>query len=168
MTVSLISYLRFADFKGKKFGASGTFKKGNPKFQKDKKFDNKSADTAATTEKKDWNQLKKDKKELKLKRKQTNKADLFELTVQGKKIYEKLKWWVLVDWLINGCEIIKLLFYNSKETPERNVLAKELHTLLKGEQNYQKLVLAHDTARVVQCLLKFAPAEIKREISEVF
>lgn len=57
-------------------------------------------------------------------------------------------------------------FY-SKETPDKNILAKELHALLKGEQNYQKLVLAHDTARVVQCLLKFSPAEIKREISEV-
>lgn len=127
----------------KKFNATGaSFKKGNPKFQKDKKFGNKPS-TPAVPEKKDWNQLKKDKKELKLKRKQTK--DLFELTVQGKKIYEKLK---------------------CKETPDRNVLAKELHTLLKGEQNYQKLVLAHDTARVVQCLLKFAPAEIKREISE--
>lgn len=62
---------------------------------------------------------------------------------------------------------LKTIFFISKETPDKNVLAKELHALLKGEQNYQKLVLAHDTARVVQCLLKFSPAEIKREISEV-
>lgn len=78
-------------FKANKFSGPNTFKKGNPKFQKDKKFDNKSSNgSAAVPEKKDWNQLKKDKKELKLKRKQTK--DLFELTVQGKKIYEKLKW----------------------------------------------------------------------------
>lgn len=81
---------KFGDFKRKKFGATGTFKKGNSKFKKDKKFENKSA--TVTPEKKDWNKLKKDKKELKLKRKQTK--DLFELTVQGKKIYEKLKWLV--------------------------------------------------------------------------
>lgn len=64
-------------------------------------------------------------------------------------------------------KLTKKHYFYSKETPDKNVLAKELHALLKGEQNYQKLVLAHDTARVVQCLLKFSPAEIKREISEV-
>ncbi|KAJ6637486.1 Protein penguin [Pseudolycoriella hygida] len=126
-------FAKSGDAKTKKFGA------GNSKFQKDKHFTNKPT----TSEKKDWNKLKKDKKELRLKRKQTK--DLFEITAQGKKIYEKLK---------------------CKETPDRSTLAKELHALLKGEQNYQKLVLAHDTARVVQCLLKLAPAEIKREISE--
>lgn len=82
----------FADFKTKKFGGSGTFKKGNPKFSKDKKFGNAPSNGTEAPEKKDWNQLKKDKKELKIKRKQTK--DLFELTVQGKKIYEKMKWWV--------------------------------------------------------------------------
>lgn len=36
-----------------------------------------------------------------------------------------------------------------------------------GDGNsYQKLVLAHDTARIVQCLLKTAPATIRREVSE--
>lgn len=96
-TVGSVSFLRllthyfieFVDTKTKKFGG-GTFKKGNPKFNKDKKFGDKPANASVTPEKKDWNQLKKDKKELKLKRKQTK--DLFELTVQGKKIYEKMKW----------------------------------------------------------------------------
>ncbi len=90
-TEMTFDFVLFITTKAKKFGGAGTFKKGNQKFQKDKKFDNKSANASTVTpEKKDWNQLKKDKKELKLKRKQTK--DLFELTVQGKKIYEKLKW----------------------------------------------------------------------------
>lgn len=62
-------------------------KKPNPKFEK------KSGDLAnnAVPEKQDWNKFKKDKKDLKLKRKQGK--DLFELTVEGKKLYEKLKWY---------------------------------------------------------------------------
>lgn len=47
-------------------------------------------------------------------------------------------------------------------------MAKELHALVRGENNYQKLVLSHDTARVVQCMLKYAPSDIRREISEVY
>lgn len=43
-------------------------------------------------EKQDWNKFKQDKKELKLKRKQGDNKDLFELTVEGKKIYEELRW----------------------------------------------------------------------------
>lgn len=42
-------------------------------------------------EKQDWNKFKQDKKDLKLKRKK-DCNDLFELTVEGKKIYEELKW----------------------------------------------------------------------------
>lgn len=38
----------------------------------------------------DWGKFKKEKKDLKLKRKQGK--DLFELTVESKKLYEKLKW----------------------------------------------------------------------------
>lgn len=49
-------------------------------------------------EKQDWNKLKQDKKELKIKRKErrVKDKDIFELTFQAKKIYEKLKWWVLL------------------------------------------------------------------------
>lgn len=36
--------------------------------------------------------------------------------------------------------------------------------LLKGNNIYPKLVLAHDTARVVQCLFKVAPQDIKAEV----
>lgn len=45
-------------------------------------------------EKQDWNKLKQDKKELKIKRKERRikDKDIYELTFQAKKIYEKLKW----------------------------------------------------------------------------
>lgn len=58
-------------------------------------------------------------------------------------------------------------FCYSKATKDKDILATKLHNLLKGGTNYQRIVLAHDTARVVQCLLKAAPGDIKREISEV-
>lgn len=55
----------------------------------------------------------------------------------------------------------------SKSTPNKDELCRQLHTLLHGGENYQKLVMAHDAARIVQCMLKHSPADIRREISEV-
>lgn len=43
-------------------------------------------------------------------------------------------------------------------------MADELHQLLRNKNIYAKLVLAHDTARVVQCLFKVAPSEIKVQV----
>lgn len=57
-------------------------------------------------EKQDWNKFKQDKKDLKLKRKK-DCNDLFELTVEGKKIYEELKWLeshiTKCDWPLTMC-----------------------------------------------------------------
>lgn len=55
----------------------------------------------------------------------------------------------------------------SKSTENKTELCRELHKLFRTAETYQKLVLAHDTARIVQCMLKRAPAEICQEISEV-
>lgn len=55
----------------------------------------------------------------------------------------------------------------SKTGTNKEELATKLFTLLRGGDNFQKLVLAHDTARIVQCLLKHAPLAIRTEISEV-
>lgn len=38
--------------------------------------------------------------------------------------------------------------------------------MFRGDDTYQKLVMVHDTARIVQCLLKYSPPEICHEISE--
>lgn len=56
------------------------------------------------------------------------------------------------------------LWIRSKTEKNRPSLSLELHQLLKNKQIYSKLVLAHDTARVVQCQFKVAPNEIKAEI----
>lgn len=96
-------------------------------------------------EKKDWNKFKQSKKELKLKRKQGDNKDLFELTCEGKKVYEELR---------------------CKTTANKEELATKLFTLLRGADNFQKLVLAHDTARIVQCLLKHSPAAQRSEIAD--
>lgn len=64
--------------------------------------------------------------------------------------------------------LYSIVFYIcSKSTPNKDELCRELHTMLRGGDNYQKLVMAHDAARIVQCMLKHSPADIRREISEV-
>lgn len=77
-------------FAGKKFNKTGG---SNAKFDKTsnpKNSSEKDGTPQQTNEKPNWNEFKKNKKDLKLKRKGTN--DLFELIVQAKKIYEQLKW----------------------------------------------------------------------------
>lgn len=44
------------------------------------------------TEKTNWNEFKAQKKELKEKRKRQKVKDLYELSVQAKQLYEKIKW----------------------------------------------------------------------------
>lgn len=63
--------------------------------------------------------------------------------------------------------ILTTFIFHSKSTPNKDELCRELHTMLRGGDNYQKLVMAHDAARIVQCMLKHSPADIRREISEV-
>lgn len=132
---------------GNKFSGTGD-KDGHKGFDKNKQqngtFGAPKLDNNGVPEKTDWKKLKQEKKDLKIKRKQLKTKDLFELTIQAKQIYEKLK---------------------NKTTPNRDELARELHKLLGGDNNYSKLVMAHDTARVVQCMLKTAPADIKKEIT---
>uniref|UniRef100_A0A1B0D4D4 Uncharacterized protein n=1 Tax=Phlebotomus papatasi TaxID=29031 RepID=A0A1B0D4D4_PHLPP len=90
-------------------------------------------------DKQDWKAYKQQKKELRIKRKEKQKTkDLMDVMNEAKQIYEKLK---------------------CKTTKGRVEMATKLHNLLKGDDN-------HDTARVVQCLLKVAPAAIRSEIFE--
>lgn len=55
----------------------------------------------------------------------------------------------------------------SKSTENKAELCRELHKVFRDAETYQKMVMAHDTTRIVQCMLKRAPAEICQEISEV-
>ncbi|GLV34625.1 penguin [Carabus blaptoides fortunei] len=49
---------------------------------------------------------------------------------------------------------------------ERNKMTTELHNMLGGKGNYPKLVMTHDMARIVQYLLKFGSAEIRKDIAK--
>ncbi|GJQ72037.1 putative RNA binding protein [Trypoxylus dichotomus] len=95
----------------------------------------------------DWNAFKKQKKELRLKRKQSN--SLFEIIAKAKQIGETLR-----RKTLNG----------GKE--ERDKLVNELHQLLGGQGNYVKFVLTHDMARIVQYMLKFGNQKIREDIAK--
>ncbi|XP_031628885.1 protein penguin [Contarinia nasturtii] len=136
---------------GNKFGKpNNKFQKPNGKFQgkfqkpAPNKFDKSDGQTQpAGTEKKDWNKFKQEKKELRLKRKAARIG--FDKVHEAKQLYEKLK---------------------CKSTENKAELCRELHKVFKDAETYQKMVMAHDTTRIVQCMLKRAPAEICQQISE--
>lgn len=107
-----------------------------------KKFGDKN-EKPESNEKTDWNKLKKEKKELKLKRKKAK--DTYEVAAEVKQIYEKLK---------------------CKATPNKKELVEELFKILKKSDCVKKFVMAHDTARIIQCLLKNASPELRTKISE--
>ena len=113
-------------------------------FQKDKSHPQTNETSG---EKVDWLDFKKKKKALKEQRKVKKLTDVYEITVQAKKIAEKLR--------VLECA-----------TNERAKLASELHELLKG--HYSKFILTHDMSRVIQWLIKYSNAQIRQAIkSEV-
>lgn len=117
--------------------------KGKPSFQKGKPH----LQGDATTEKVDWLDFKKKKKALKAQRKVKKLTDAYDISVQAKKIGEKLR-----------------VLESSSE--DRLRLSTELHELLKG--HYKKFILTHDMSRVIQWLIKYSNAEIRQSIkSEV-
>lgn len=94
----------------------------------------------------DWNKFKAEKKELKIQRKKNKVKELYDVSVEVIKIYEKLR---------------------CKSTKNKEELAANLHKLLKDGNKYSRLVLCHDTTRAVQCSLDSASKEVKQEIIEV-
>lgn len=127
---------KFPGYKGKKFQKGKDTGGGKKQQQFKTKADGKT----------DWSDVKLKKKDLRAQRKKAKDTQLYELSVQAKQLYEKLK---------------------CKTTPNKNDLCTELHGLLKTGNAYAKLVLSHDIARVVQCLLKYSPGEIRKDISEI-
>lgn len=97
----------------------------------------------------DWNQFKKQKKELKLKRKQVKAKDGFDVIIKAKKLGEELRRKSL------------------KGEEKRLQLTNELHSMLKERGHYAKFVLAHDTARLVQWLLKYGSEIVVKQIAKV-
>lgn len=129
--------------------------KGDPTNIKEAKLKSFSAKNKTKTKQvqkpekvEDWGKFKRQKKELKLKRKQTKNA--FDVIIKAKKIGENLR-----RKSLKGGE------------EKRSQLINELHNLLKGKVHYPKFVLAHDTARLVQWLLKYASNIVIQQISKV-
>ncbi|XP_011182012.2 protein penguin [Zeugodacus cucurbitae] len=97
----------------------------------------------ADGEKTDWRKFKQEKKELKLKRKQAK--DSYEVSVEAKQIYEKLK---------------------CRRTEKRSELVEKLYNILNRGDMIKKLIMAHDTARIIQCMLKHASPSLRDQLSE--
>lgn len=100
----------------------------------------------ATEKIEDWNKFKKEKKELKINRIKKRTKGNFDRIQEAKKMGEKLR--------------LKLL-----NDEERTKVINQLHGLLKG--SYAKFVVAHDTARIVQWLLKYSSKIVVHQISQV-
>ncbi|XP_017085760.1 protein penguin [Drosophila eugracilis] len=133
----------------KKFDKSGSAdgkKFGGNKFADSNKFRGKpqtQAQAPAEGEKQDWNKFKQEKKELKLKRKSSK--DTYEITKEAKQIYEKLR---------------------CRRTENKDKLVQEIYKVLNVGDTISKVVKAHDTARMLQCMLKYASPTLRTEISE--
>ena len=85
---------------------------------------------------------KKDKEERKTKK---LNSDVYTLGTQAKMIWEEVR---------------------KEDCPDekKNKLTKELHKLVKG--NIKKIIFAHDTVRVVECLMALGSQEIKDALYE--
>ncbi|ALC49480.1 pen, partial [Drosophila busckii] len=94
-------------------------------------------------EKQDWHKFKAEKKELKLKRKRTR--DTYEVTQEVKKIYEQVK---------------------CRKTDNKSKLVENMYKILNVGDTISKVAQAHDTARVLQCMLKFATPALRAELSD--
>ena len=128
---------KFANKPGNKFA----HRPGN-KFAGKPKFDEKQP-AEGQTEKTDWRKFKQDKKDLKLKRKQSKST--YELSIEAKQIYEKLK---------------------CRKTEKKAELVEKLYNLFSSGDTIKNVVMAHDTARIIQCMLKFATPSLREQLSE--
>ena len=55
----------------------------------------------------------------------------------------------------------------SRRTEKKSELVEKLFNLVAGGDTIKKLVMAHDTARILQCMLKFATPSLRDQLSEV-
>lgn len=96
-----------------------------------------------TTEKPDWLEFKKQKKELKEKYKAKRFSNVYDISIAAKQIGEKLR--------RSDCSML-----------ERKKLILKGHDLLKT--HYNRIILTHDMSRIVQWILKYCEADIRQDI----
>ncbi|XP_074097486.1 pumilio and CPL domain-containing protein penguin [Cotesia typhae] len=113
------------------------------------KFDKKvpkyeSKTSEESTEKPDWKEIKKERKELRAKRKSKKLDNIYDISIQGKKIDEEMR---------------------RKDCPseERTKLCQKLFKLFEG--NLVKLVFSHDISRVIQILIKYSSPEMLASVA---
>ncbi|KAH8238448.1 hypothetical protein KR032_006948 [Drosophila birchii] len=128
---------------GKPGGGAGGKKFGGNNSSNNKFAGRPQAQAPAEGEKQDWAKFKQEKKDLKLKRKSTR--DTYEITKEAKQIYEKLR---------------------CRRTENKDKLVEQIYKVLNVGDTIAKVVKAHDTARVLQCMLKYASPALRAEISE--
>jgi len=133
---------------GKDFKKEGkTFKKDGKTFKldtdgKSKIFTKSGGKAVELLNKKETREKQKKTKEF---RRKTKNENVFELGVQAKKVWEEVR--------REDCEESK-----------KEKLINELHSLVKG--NIKKLIFAHDTVRVVECLMALGTPEIRDKLFE--
>ncbi|MCL4126458.1 UNVERIFIED_CONTAM: hypothetical protein GTU68_064076 [Idotea baltica] len=105
-------------------------------------FDYKKKTNSDSGEKPDWKKVKQERKELKVKRKQSDSGnnELYDVGVQAKKIWEELR--------RDDCKVSR-----------KAELMKELYALIKGK--IKSLVYAHDTVRVIETLVSLGGDEFR-------
>lgn len=129
--------------KGKYEKPSSNTGKGNIKHKNNNQMEKHKTSNQNSTEKPNWVEFKKQKKELKEKYKAKRFSDIYELSIEAKRIGEKLR--------RSDCSAL-----------ERKKLIAKAHDLLKG--NYNKVVLTHDMSRIVQWLYKYSDSMIRQNI----
>ncbi|KAL6257672.1 hypothetical protein P5V15_011251 [Pogonomyrmex californicus] len=114
------------------------------KIQKNLKHNNMKSEEM-TVKKTDWIKLKKEKKELREKRKakKLNNDTIYDKVIQAKQISEKLR--------RSDCKPLN-----------RTKLTQTLHQML--ENYYSKVIFTHDLSRVVQCMIKYCETDIRQAI----
>ncbi|KAH0550452.1 hypothetical protein KQX54_019462 [Cotesia glomerata] len=114
-------------------------KPSKPPSKFDKKGPKYESKTEESTEKPDWKEIKKERKELRAKRKSKKLENIYDISIEGKKIDEEMR---------------------RKDCPpeERTKLCQKLFKLFEG--NLVKLVFSHDISRVIQTLIKYSSTEM--------
>jgi len=111
-----------------------------------KKKDKKEGEEKKPFEKLDKEQTREKQKKEKAERKAKKlQPEVFDIGVQAKKIWEEVR---------------------KEDCPEQKKikLTKDLHALVKG--NIKKIIFAHDTVRVVECLMAIGEQEIRDSLYE--
>ncbi|KAF7987487.1 hypothetical protein HCN44_003249 [Aphidius gifuensis] len=99
--------------------------------------------TTVAGEKPDWQKFKKEKKDLKEKRRVQKLENVYDIAVKAKKIEEKLR--------------------RSDCIGDKKIeLTNELYKLLDGK--FEKLIFTHDLSRTIQWLIKFSTDEKRQSI----